>query len=187
MRLSGRVSGDEKQQYVLIDEISEPEKHVQGVSSLELLPEELSTCLELCGLSCNQSTTNITATKFFSREARNAVTGKLEVWRAEKVETGRSAVSSFIKICDGPYSGGIGQIKHFADLKVAEKTTELAFIKLFTSSEIKRDPDSGLCWVDRSSFENKVILVKNISRPIVTAIDEMHENVLWFLNFDNVY
>lgn len=63
----------------------------------------------------------------------------------------------------------------------------LAFIKLFTSSEIKRDPDSGLCWVDRSSFEHKVILVKNISRPIVTAIDEMHENVLWFLNFDNVY
>ena len=186
MRLSGRVSGDEKQQYVLIDETGEPEKCVQGVSSLELLPEELSTCLELCGLSCDQDTTKITVKKFFSREARNVFTGKLEVWRAEKVETGRSAVSSFIKICDGPYSGGIGQLKHFADLKVAEKNTELAFIKLFTGSKVKPDPDSGLCWVDRSSFENKVILVKNISRPIVTAIDEMHENVLWFLNFDNV-
>ena len=27
MRLSGRVSGDEKQQYGLIDEIDEPKKH----------------------------------------------------------------------------------------------------------------------------------------------------------------
>ena len=69
-----------------------------------------------------QSTTKITAKKFFSRETRNVSTGKLEVWRAEEVETARSTVSSFVKISGGSCSGGIGQIKHFADLKVAEKT-----------------------------------------------------------------
>lgn len=72
-------------------------------------------------------------------------------------------------------------------MKVVEKNIELVFIKLFISFKIKRDFDSGLCWVDRSSFENKVILVKNIFRLIVIVIDEMYENVLWFLNFDNVY
>lgn len=72
-------------------------------------------------------------------------------------------------------------------MKVVEKNIELVFIKLFISFEIKCDFDSGLCWVDRSSFKNKVILVKNIFRLIVIVIDEMYENVLCFLNFDDVY
>ena len=183
MRLSGRVSEEERQQYVLIDgeeDAEIPSNVPTGV--YDLTPEERSQLSKLAGdggalLSENMMTTK----RFFTRASRNKRTGKLEVWRGESVETAKT-VSSIVKILSGPCVNSVGQARHFLSCKVADKTHELVSINLFLSS-VHCDADSGLSWIDTTNKENKVILAENISRPIVTAIDESNGSILWLLNY----
>ena len=65
---------------------------------------------------------------------------------------------------------------------MADKTSELVSINLFLSS-VQCDADSGLSWIDTTNKENEVILAENISRPIVTVIDESNDSILWLLNY----
>lgn len=116
---------------------------------------------------------------------RDKTTGKLEVWRAHFADTGETCTVSSVVTKGSKFVGRTGRIRHFISLKKAETIIDLVTVDLFASN-LKHDKDSGLCCIETTSKKEEVFSLENISKPIVTAIDEEKPCVLWPLNIGNV-
>ena len=88
-------------------------------------------------------------------------------------------------IKSGPCVTRIGQIKHFVSLQHQTETIEFVNIDLYANS-LRSDNDSGLLYIDTRELEEKVFHLDNISKPMVTALDDENSHVMWVLNSSNV-
>lgn len=185
MRYSGRVSVDvAKQPHILInEEVGSDNKQRQKGNEYQLSVAELVFCKEESRLHFDESCVQ-NVRRSFSSERKNKTTGKLDEWKGHTANTG-GTVSSVVVIKSGPCVTSIGQIKHFVSLQHQTETIEFVNIDLYANS-LRSDNDSGLLYIDTRELEEKVFHLDNISKPMVTALDDENSHVMWVLNSSNV-
>lgn len=185
MRYSGRVSVDaNKQPHILVnEEVGSDNKQRQKGNEYQLSPAELAFCKEECRLHFDESCMQ-NIRRSFSSERKNKTTGKLDEWKGHTANTG-GTVSSIVVIKSGPCVTRIGQIKHFVSFQHQNETIEFVNIDLYANS-LRSDKDSGLLYIDTRDLEEKVFHLDNISKPMVTALDDENSFVMWLLNSINV-
>ena len=49
------------------------------------------------------------------------------------------------------------------------------------SDSVHKDADSGMFWAAPSEFHEEVVILEDLSQPLVTAVDVVDSKV-WFLN-----
>lgn len=108
--------------------------------------------------------------------------GKTSVLKSFTLDSG-AVVSSVVNIsCADQDKAQIGRIIHFLTMhdQLSGKETEFVTIKLYTSC--KQDLESLLYYVDTTLFEMKTVVFNCLSFPLVTAVDDENESLLWILN-----
>ena len=186
MRYSGRVSVDvDKQPHILVnEEVGSDNKQRQKGNEYQLSVAELAFCKEeISGLHFDESCVQ-NITRSFSSERKNKTTGKLDEWKGHTANTG-GTVSSIVVIKSGPCVTRIGQIKHFVSFQHQTEAIEFVTIDLYANS-LRSENNSGLLYIDTRELEEKVFHLDNISKPMVTALDDENSHVMWLLNSSNV-
>ena len=148
-------------------------------SQYHLTKQEMEALIGCCALSSVVDRKhNVKQT--FSTEKQ--LHGKTSVLKSSSLDSG-AVVSSVMNIICGDNKTQIGRRSHFLKLhdQLSGKESEFVTVKLYKSCQ--QDVESLLYYVDTKLFDMKTVSLNCLSLPLVTAVDDGNESLLWILNF----
>lgn len=151
------------------------QKNKTPSNDYQLTKQEMENLVGLCSFSVD-SKQDVRKTVFKEKQLH----GKKSMLKSFTMDSG-NVVSSVVKIsCEDKTQ--IGRIRHFLTVhdQLSKKESDFVTVKLYRSC--KQDLESLLCCVDTTVFVMKTVVLNSLSFPLVTAVDDENESLLWVLN-----